>query len=341
AASDKALLQRAREVVRSRPTSRRGRRSMVLQVAGERLREQLLQLNPGRGTREWAQWIGRFLGPLTEMSLQVTSGRRGTEVIDARLRLRADGDAADLSRVQGALSKTFTTNRVNLPRAVTAEDLRQGLRYRVRVDDARVVARRLLDTQWRSLVTVVDDTHLTIDVRPAPEASAAVVAQPLSAGERRRLLSSDSDVRWNSGPIKRLARELAPDGTPAQRAAAILKWVVENVRYEIDPGYREPLEVLRVRKGDCTEFSQLTAALFRASGVPAVLRDGFSASGKGMVAHAWVAYHDGVGWREVEPTSGSLTVGSGHVEMSVSEVLALLELNAMEVEAVDRLPENP
>ncbi|MFT7625371.1 MAG: hypothetical protein ACI9WU_004562, partial [Myxococcota bacterium] len=42
AASDKALLQRAREVVRSRPTSRRGRRSMVLQVAGERLREQLL-----------------------------------------------------------------------------------------------------------------------------------------------------------------------------------------------------------------------------------------------------------------------------------------------------------
>ena len=75
----------------------------------------------------------------------------------------------------------------------------------------------------------------------------------------------------------------------------------------------------------------LTASLLRTAGVPAELREGMVASGGELVAHAWVAYHDGTTWREIDPTAGELSVSAGHIELSVIDVLSLLSLDKIKV----------
>ncbi len=325
----------ARATARVPRTDRRGH---VFAVDGQALRAQLTELSSRDAIGDWLAWNAAWLGPLMTARLDVSAGGSGRpQVTEARISLRVDGEAADLARVEEALATKERTNRVPLPVDVTTELSKKGLRYKVRVDDAKAVAARLTDGAGRTRVSVVDDTHLLIEVRPGPLESETPVAFPLAGPARARLLESDHTVLWDSSTVMRLARRLASRGTPVAKAKAVLGWIRANVTYEIDPAYRQPAEVLSVRRGDCTEFSQLTAALLRASGVPATLRDGFLALGDGMVAHAWVAFHDGTGWREVEPTSGAISVGSGHIDLRVNEVLTLLELSSFEVVSVEPL----
>ena len=55
------------------------------------------------------------------------------------------------------------------------------------------------------------------------------------------------------------------------------------------------------------------------------------AAGDQLVAHAWVAFHDGTGWREIDPTNGELSVGAGHPQVSTMDFLALLSVGDVRV----------
>ena len=54
-------------------------------------------------------------------------------------------------------------------------------------------------------------------------------------------------------------------------------------------------------------------------------------TGDQIVAHAWIAYHDGKGWREADPTSGAMSVGAGHVEASLLDLVGLLSIGGLKV----------
>jgi hypothetical protein len=90
-------------------------------------------------------------------------------------------------------------------------------------------------------------------------------------------------------------------------------------------------EVILRRRGDCSEYSLLTIALLRALGVPAKIEQGLAAAGDELVAHAWVSYHDGVGWRELDPVSHQLQVSSRYLPVSLPEIVSLLALGRLRV----------
>ena len=171
----------------------------------------------------------------------------------------------------------------------------------------------------RISVEVLGPDELRMTVLPSRAVSSSATAV-LTAEDRERELQSDALIRANDPKIREIANELRVAGDDGATVEAIVDWVHQKVRYEITPTSLDAVAVLERGEGDCTEYALLTVTLLRAAGIPAHLQEGMAASGEEMVAHAWVAWHDGTRWREVDPTAGTSWVGSGHLEIEVVDV---------------------
>lgn len=96
---------------------------------------------------------------------------------------------------------------------------------------------------------------------------------------------------------------------PGDVAAAALAALREGWRFAPPPGGPDtPLATLAAaRQGLCLELSRLLVWRLRAAAVPArfVLGYALDARGRGAARerHAWVAFHDGGGWREIDPAA--------------------------------------
>jgi transglutaminase-like putative cysteine protease len=169
-----------------------------------------------------------------------------------------------------------------------------------------------------------------VRILPTPRARQGV---PLTDGERRLYLGE-------SGPpapaIRATARDIAAGLTsPWDRARAIVAWVHREMTYEITPSSLDDVTLLDRRHGDCTEYAQLTIALLRALDVPARPRNGLLASGRSLVAHAWVEFHDGQAWHELDPTAGRTSVDAAYVDASIVDLLPLLTDARLTVTAIE------
>lgn len=86
----------------------------------------------------------------------------------------------------------------------------------------------------------------------------------------------------------------------------------ESLALQIDAGTCRTLDVetiLSVRKGTCSEYSNLFIALMRYKGIPTRFCVGYiyGPEYKSVGTHAWPeCYIDGVGWCAVDPTANSL-----------------------------------
>jgi Transglutaminase-like superfamily len=116
-------------------------------------------------------------------------------------------------------------------------------------------------------------------------------------GEQRYVEISDAAIRT-------LADELRRDGQLAM-AKAIYDWVRLNIIYDRyraeDVGARE---ALRSRRGDCTEYAYLCAALARLNGIPARVVGGYvsyvDAAPRAADYHNWAQFHLLGAWRTVD-----------------------------------------
>jgi transglutaminase-like putative cysteine protease len=115
----------------------------------------------------------------------------------------------------------------------------------------------------------------------------------------------------------------------------VLAWIKRNLTYEVTPRNVSDEAILERRRGDCTEHSRLAVALLRASGIPARTRSGFLADGGLLVAHQWVEFFDGTGWREIDPVEGSPSVDARYIDASVIDVFSLLSLAQIQVTAIE------
>jgi len=126
------------------------------------------------------------------------------------------------------------------------------------------------------------------NTKAADEKSLAYLRQP-----SRGIQSDDPDIIALSETIT------AGISSDYQKARAIHKWVANNIWYDNDwmktPSLSEKMEmqystaVLRNKRGTCGGYSNLTAALLRAAGIPAKVITGLSGN-----SHAWnEAFVDG------------------------------------------------
>jgi hypothetical protein len=87
----------------------------------------------------------------------------------------------------------------------------------------------------------------------------------------KEYLQASPIVDINDARIKTHARRAVKNArTPAEKADALRKYVTEFVQNKaLDVGFASASEVVRTRKGDCSEHAVLLAALARAAGLPA------------------------------------------------------------------------
>jgi len=94
-----------------------------------------------------------------------------------------------------------------------------------------------------------------------------------------RFLVPTDEVDWTHPEILKLAGALTAGKTDREKALAVHDWAARNITYDVESlksgiPYLRASEVLEKRKGICRHYSVLTAALLRASGIPAKVVDG-------------------------------------------------------------------
>lgn len=118
-------------------------------------------------------------------------------------------------------------------------------------------------------------------------------------------LGTEKNLEVDNPAIKDLARSIKAE-TIREGAQKALDWISSNIK---DQGYvredRGALFAFERKLGDCTEFSNLFAALMRSNGIPARVLGGFvlrdSSRLQGRSYHNWVEYYDGKSWELSDP----------------------------------------
>ena len=249
--------------------------------------------------------------------------------ISLRLRDRDDSEVVD----QWLAAARFR-NAAALPRTLDAKETQGTLRFALKVADAQAFADQSVFPSARVSTRMVDDTHVELTVRA--KARDAEATEVLDEGRKKALLDTSDALRIHDPSIEAVRDSLTdPSMDATAKATKITAWVHERIAYEVTPRSLDATEILEVGRGDCSEYARLSVALLRAAGVPAEVRSGMAAQGGDMVAHAWVAYHDGTRWHEVDPTWGRMKVTAGHLPLEVTDVLALVSLGQLEIERIE------
>ena len=146
-------------------------------------------------------------------------------------------------------------------------------------------------------------------------------------------LSPTKQVQSDDPRIRKLAKELTQDVTIQFDAVQrILTWIVDNLRYVTPPAKYDALYGLEARKGNCQNFSHLSAALMRAVSIPVRIVNGvtlnkpFNVSRKGGVLtfkmgqgrHSWIeVWFRDLGWVPFDPQQTELFVSNRYIRIEI------------------------
>ncbi len=93
---------------------------------------------------------------------------------------------------------------------------------------------------------------------------------PAAAPEHLRdYLQASEQVQTDDRAIRELSQKLTRGAkTQFEAVQNVVTWVVDHVRYVNPPEQYDALYSLQTGKGNCQNYSHLTAALLRQAGVP-------------------------------------------------------------------------
>jgi len=154
------------------------------------------------------------------------------------------------------------------------------------------------------------------------------LAKPHAAVQARyrRELAAEPLLQVDDGRIRNLAVAIAGlDRDPRVVAAKINRWVYDSLKKEVTFSVPNALDVLRTRRGDCNEHTQLYVALARAAGVPARIATGLAYVNGKFYYHAWPEVFL-TSWVAVDPTFGQFPADAAHLRFIVGGLSRQAEL---------------
>ncbi|PRP91589.1 Transglutaminase-like superfamily protein [Enhygromyxa salina] len=341
-ASTRALAEDAKDSPLARAGIEGPRRFAAFSLDGQRAAavvRALAERYSGDRRADYLRLVATVIGLVQRVQLrgEWTHNSADDGVLTASLALNLAESEEQLALIDRWLASPEVGNASKLPRRLSQADTDSGLAYVIQVDDAEHFARSAVPKDNpRMSVEVLGPDQLRLRVLPSRAVPSNTV-HVLTAEQRERLLGSDNMVRAKDQKIRDVANQLRIAGDDVATVAAVVSWVHQKVHYEITPNSLDAVTILERGQGDCTEYALLTVTILRAAGIPARLQEGMAASGDEMVAHAWVAWHDGTRWREVDPTAGTASVSAGHLEIEVVDVLAMISLGQFEVTAIEQI----
>ncbi|WP_257448739.1 transglutaminase-like domain-containing protein [Archangium lipolyticum] len=164
--------------------------------------------------------------------------------------------------------------------------------------------------------------------------------RPLADPEGGKNLETSIIVESDNPRIREQAEQLVGGEKDAYTAAKkIVTWVAATLQKDYGASADRATDVLRQRKGDCTEHSLLTVSLLRASGIPARRVDGviYMVNQDGVPAlywHEWVEAFVGE-WTQMDPTFNQVVADATHFGVGLegnAEITPLIgQLKVVEV----------
>jgi hypothetical protein len=112
---------------------------------------------------------------------------------------------------------------------------------------------------------------------------------------------------------------------PRKMVQKLNQWVTDSVAKAVTFGVPNALEVLRTRKGDCNEHTQLYVALVRTLGIPARVATGLLYLNGKFYYSAWAEVWLGE-WVAVDPTFGQFPADAAHLRFVVGGLSRQTEL---------------
>ena len=151
--------------------------------------------------------------------------------------------------------------------------------------------------------------------------------------DMRVYLKATAQVQTNDQEISLLALNLTKNvKTQFDAVQRIISWVVDNVHYVSPPAQYDALYSLHSGKGNCQNFSHLSAALLRSVGIPARIVNGFTANQPfdvnwekgtltfkmGQGRHSWIeVWFPDQGWIPYDPQNTQFFVSNRFVRIEV------------------------
>lgn len=149
----------------------------------------------------------------------------------------------------------------------------------------------------------------------------------------KEYLSATDQVQRNDPRIQEKAKELVRGvKTEFDAVQRILTWVVDHMRYVTPPEQYDALYAFENGKGNCQNYSHLTAALLRAVGIPVRIINGVTLKQPytvrtsegdftfkmGQGRHSWIeVFFTDLGWIPFDPQQSVLFVSNRFVRIEV------------------------
>lgn len=141
----------------------------------------------------------------------------------------------------------------------------------------------------------------------------ALPADPARFGDA---LAPEPTVQSHAPEIVALAARIAGRARdPRVVAERITTWVHDSIENRATPALPGALRVLRARRGDCGEHTELYLALARAAGLPARRAAGLAYVRGTFYFHAWPEVWLGR-WVAVDPTFGQFPADAAHLRLT-------------------------
>ncbi len=151
--------------------------------------------------------------------------------------------------------------------------------------------------------------------------------------EARDYLTATKQVPADDGQIKNKAQQLVAGATTQFDAVQkILIWVVDHMNYVLTPQSYEAMYSFRTGKGNCQNYSHLSAALMRSVGIPVRIVNGITTkkpydvnTGSGILTmrmaqgrHSWIeVFFPDLGWVPFDPQQMQLFVSNRFIRVEV------------------------
>ncbi len=159
---------------------------------------------------------------------------------------------------------------------------------------------------------------LRIERRPVPATSFSLTTRaPAFISRFKSELATEPMLQSNDIAIVQKSIAITGLERDARRVAEKLtRWVHDSLAKEVTFSVPNAVQVLRTRRGDCNEHTQLYVALARAVGIPARIATGLAYVRGKFYYHAWpeVWLDD---WVPVDPTFGQFPADAAHLRFVV------------------------
>ena len=210
--------------------------------------------------------------------------------------------------------EVFGLTRVVLPKPLPAEAHAIPGQVRLVMEN---LPKQFQRDSYRQKYEAQPDGRVLVTMSAQPPDPKALKPRPLADPDGGENLKTSIIIESDNPRIVEQSKALVEGEKDAYAAAKkIVGWVATTLKKDYGASADRATDVLRQKKGDCTEHSLLTVSLLRAAGIPARRVDGViymvnSDKVPALYWHEWVEAYVGE-WTQMDPTFNQVVADATH-----------------------------